>query len=67
MAGIDYILCKKCHTKIIYDGDDNGRERLLSRWGSVDVLLCPDCVKLYEESVKTAEKCMRKNGNNDNI
>lgn len=58
MAGRDYLSCKKCHTKIIYDGDDSGRERLEVMWGDPDALdwtvglLCPDCIKELEDQVK---------------
>lgn len=54
MAGRDYIHCKNCHTKIIYDGDDNGRDRLEEVWGDPKAndwtvgLLCPDCIKILE-------------------
>ena len=55
MAGRDYIMCKRCLTKIIYDGDDNGRERLEVVWGDPDAkdwtvgLLCPSCIDYYEK------------------
>ena len=65
MAGRDYIDCKKCRNRIIYDGDNNGRDRLEIVWGDPDAtewtvhLICPDCIKLYEETVKTSEECIR--------
>ena len=65
MAGRDYIRCKKCGTKIVYDGDDNGRDRLEFVWGDPDAqdwtvsLLCPDCIKIYEDGVSTALECIR--------
>ena len=51
MALRDYVICGECKTKIIYDGHDNGRDRLEEVWGdpNADVwtvhLLCPDCIK----------------------
>jgi len=54
MAGRDYIICKKCSAKIIYDGDNNGRDRLETMWGDPGSdmwtvgLLCPDCIKILE-------------------
>jgi hypothetical protein len=66
MAGRDYILCKKCQTKIVYDGDDNGRERLESVWGDPNAadwtvfLLCPVCIAKYEHGVSMALDCIRK-------
>ena len=58
MSGRDYIKCKKCYSKIVYDGDDNGRERLEIIWGDPDSkdwtvgLLCPDCIKALEKKLK---------------
>ena len=51
MAFRDYITCGECETKIIYDGYDNGRDRLEKIWGDPNAnswtvhLLCPDCIK----------------------
>lgn len=65
MAGRDYISCKKCHGRIVYDGDDNGRERLEEVWGDPGAanwtvgLLCPDCAREYEEAVESAIECIR--------
>ena len=65
MAGRDYIRCKTCQTKIIYDGNDCGRERLEEIWGDENAdewtvfLLCPDCIKKLEESLTTARDCVR--------
>ena len=42
MAGIDYILCTDCHTKVVYDGGHKNRDWLMERFG-VDTLLCPKC------------------------
>ena len=56
MAWRDYITCGNCETKIIYDGYDNGRNRLEEKWGDPKApvwtvhLLCPDCIsKLRKE------------------
>lgn len=55
MAGRDYIKCKKCYTKIVYDGQDDGRDRLETMWGDPSAkdwtvgLLCPDCIQKIEE------------------
>jgi len=49
MAGRDYLSCKKCYTKIIYDGDDNGRDRIRTMWGDDAGILCPDCIQKIEE------------------
>ena len=54
MAGRDYIRCKTCYNKIIYDGHNAGRERLEEVWGDPKAndwtvgLLCPDCIKKLE-------------------
>ena len=58
MAGGDYISCKRCHTKVVYDGDWNGRERLIEMWDTIEVL-CPDCIDKYEKTVAKAMECMR--------
>lgn len=57
MAYRDYILCKTCHCKIVYDGSGNGRNRLQEYWGNPEAdewtvgLLCPDCIKELETAV----------------
>jgi len=54
MAYRDYILCKTCGCKIVYDGDDNGRNMLETYWGKPFApdwtvgLLCPDCIAQME-------------------
>ena len=58
MAGADYISCRRCGTKVVYDGDWNGRDRLLALWDTTDVL-CPDCIDKYEKTVAKAMQCMR--------
>ena len=45
MAGIDYILCTDCHTKVVYDGGHKNRDWLMERFG-VDSLLCPTCTQI---------------------
>ena len=54
MAYIDYIHCSECDCKLLYDGDDNGCERLRLYWGKgheadqdwamKHALLCPECI-----------------------
>ena len=61
MAYIDYIHCKRCDIKVIYDGDWNGRERLEDMWGEGTLtVLCPDCIDKYEKTVAKTIECMRK-------
>ncbi len=61
MALRDYVICGECETKIIYDGYDNGRDRLEEVWGdpNADVwtvhLLCPDCIKKLQADLATAQ------------
>ena len=45
MAYLDYILCGRCHQKLIYDGDGTSRDWLLERFGE-DSLICPNCFNL---------------------
>ena len=45
MAYLDYILCVKCHQKLVYDGDGTSRDWLLERFGE-DSLICPSCFNL---------------------
>ncbi len=45
MAYLDYILCEKCHQKLVYDGDCTSRDWLLERFG-VDSLICPSCLNI---------------------
>lgn len=58
MAYRDYILCKTCQCKIVYDGGFRGRERLETYWGEPESdewtvgLLCPDCIRQLEAEVK---------------
>ena len=50
MALRDYICCGECGDKIVYDGDDNGRDRMEQVWGEKDAkywtvkILCPECI-----------------------
>jgi len=54
MAMRDYILCKRCECKIVYDGDDTGRERIETLWGNpaagvwTPLLMCPACIASQE-------------------
>lgn len=50
MAIRDYIICRECKCKLLYDGEQNGREWLEERWGkpeeaawTIEGLLCPPC------------------------
>jgi hypothetical protein len=43
MAGIDYICCRKCDVKLIYDGDRGNREWWAERFGSEPEIECPKC------------------------
>ena len=45
MALGDYILCCKCDTKLIYDGDRGNREWWEERFGTEPAILCPKCDK----------------------
>lgn len=71
MARRDYILCRCCECKLVYDGYDNIRDALDSSYGNHD-LLCPSCssaiidlgkkykaaleqIKLYHENMHGAK------------
>ena len=43
MALGDYILCCKCDTKLIYDGDRGQREWWKQRFGRPPEIECPNC------------------------
>ena len=43
MALGDYILCCKCDTKLIYDGDRGQREWWKQRFGKPPEIECPNC------------------------
>lgn len=47
MAGRDYIRCKSCDCKLVYDGDDNIRDDLDATYGTCD-LICPSCLDALE-------------------
>jgi DNA-directed RNA polymerase subunit RPC12/RpoP len=55
MAGRDYILCRDCGDKLIYDGGDNIRSRLEACYGDPSAcdwtveLVCPPCLKKIED------------------
>ena len=65
MAFRDYIICGECETKIIYDGYDNGRDRLEELWGDPKAdfwtvhLLCPDCLKKLRAERDEARALLR--------
>lgn len=54
MAYRDYIHCKKCDCKLIYDGNDSIRESLENAYGDPEKdtftikLLCPECLRELE-------------------
>lgn len=58
MAGRDYLLCRTCGHKIIYDGNDRIRDRLEDTWGDPDystwtvTVLCPECDKRREAEIE---------------
>lgn len=58
MALRDYIQCKRCECKLIYDGYDEHRERLEERYGDPEamtytpLLLCPDCIQSQENVLR---------------
>ena len=45
MAIGDYILCCKCESKLIYDGDRGQREWWKDRFNEEPQIMCPDCRK----------------------
>lgn len=56
MAGRDYILCKDCGCKVIYDGDNRVRDRLEELWGDPDadtwtvkIIRCKPCFDKHEK------------------
>jgi hypothetical protein len=61
MAICDYICCKKCKCKILYDSYDMGKQKLEERWGDpkkcswTDLLLCPDCIAKLETELKNVK------------
>lgn len=58
MSNVDYICCKNCGGKIVYDAKGHGREHLERLYGNPDNecwsvgLTCPDCVKALEAEMK---------------
>ena len=55
MALGDYILCHKCETKLIYDGDRGNRLWWKERYGAEPEIKCPKCsawVGLTDEEIK---------------
>lgn len=43
MALCDYILCKKCECKLVYDGGAENRKWFRERFGKELEIVCPDC------------------------
>jgi hypothetical protein len=58
MAASDYIQCKRCECKLIYDGDNEISDSLEKRYGDpkawvyTPLLLCPDCIQSQENVLK---------------
>ena len=58
MAGRDYISCKYCECRIIYDGNDEIRSSMEERWGNPNTvvwtvqMICPKCLKKLERELK---------------
>ena len=55
MARRDYICCKSCGNKLVYDGYDNIRESLDFNYGTVD-LICPSCLDALEVKLAKLEQ-----------
>lgn len=55
MALRDYILCKYCECKLVYDGYDNVRDSLEEKYG-VRELICPNCLKVIEDTLNATPK-----------
>ena len=55
MARRDYICCKSCSCKLVYDGYDNIRCDLEAQYGTMD-LICPDCLKELETKLAEREQ-----------
>ncbi|HNT78002.1 MAG TPA: DUF551 domain-containing protein [Anaerolineae bacterium] len=58
MAFRDYIICRECKCKYIYDGSDCLRDAIEEKWGdpeapnwTVPAPLCPDCDKKREAEI----------------
>ena len=68
MAYRDYICCRDCKSRFIYDGNDNIRNSLEAIYGDENApnwtveLVCPDCLARLERKPLTdeeiAEICM---------
>ena len=58
MASRDYILCKYCKCKLVYDGYDSIREGLEQTYGT-NQLVCPDCLKKLEEIIRESEQKLK--------
>lgn len=55
MARHDYICCKSCGCKFVYDGYYNIRDGLEAQYGTMD-LICPDCLKELETKLAEREQ-----------
>ena len=55
MARGDYLLCGDCQTKLVYDGDWSGRDRVLEVFGEGwTTLVCPPCLVRRDAAVRRA-------------
>lgn len=58
MARRDYICCKSCGCKLVYDGYDNARDALEDNYGTRE-LICPDCLKKLEKQVEQLREALQ--------
>jgi len=62
MAYRDYICCRDCKSKFIYDGNDSIRNSLEATYGDEDApnwtveLVCPNCLARLERNPLTEEE-----------
>lgn len=62
MAYCDYICCRDCKSKFIYDGDNNIRRSLEFAYGDENApnwtveLVCPNCLARLERKPLTEEE-----------
>ena len=64
MASRDYILCKFCNIKLVYDGYDNIRDSLEQTYGT-RTLVCPDCLKVLEDIIRRQNAALKGAGIDD--
>lgn len=59
MAGIDYVSCAKCGTRLIYDGDWHIRDQLVEYAGSCEIW-CGKCAQRLVEQVEKYKKRLKR-------